>query len=140
MEIKLTDRMKAWIKTVCFLNVADKKGVPHVTIARNIDSVSDDEVIFALSQDEYSVIEEALAENAWVSFGAGGVGSIRFCYQFKGKGTVEEKANLIHLKVKLVELYCTKPGCYAGMRLDTKSPEELAEWEECLWKDMPKSR
>ncbi len=138
MGIILTNRMKEWIKTGCHLNVADKKGIPHVTVARNIDSVSDDEVIFALTRDEYSVIKEPLSENSWVAFGVSGIGSIRFCYQFKGQGKAKQKGDTIFLTVKLLELYCTKPGCYAGLRLDLKTPQELDAWESNLWKDLPK--
>ncbi|MFX1452361.1 MAG: hypothetical protein ACFFCM_16095, partial [Promethearchaeota archaeon] len=59
-------------------------------------------------------------------------------YQFKGKGTVEKEGNINNLKVKLSELYCTKPGCYAGQRLDTKPAQECEEWEHGLWTDLPK--
>lgn len=138
MVVKLTERMKAWIKTGCHLNVASKSGVPFVTVAREVTSVSDDEIIFALSADEYSVIKEALAENPWVAIGVSGVGGIRACYQFKGEGKAESKGDKIELKVKLSELYCTKPGCYAGTRLDTMDVAECKEWEQDLWKDMPK--
>lgn len=140
MGIVLTNRMMEWIKTGCQLNVADKKGVPHVTIARNIDSASGDEVIFALTKDEYSVIKEPLAENSWVAFGIIGIGSIRFDYQFKGHGKAKQKGDTIFLTVKLLELYCTKPGCYAGLRLDGKTPQELEAWEKSMWTDLPKKK
>lgn len=140
MGIVLTNRMREWIKTGCHLNVADKKNVPHVTISRKVDSVSDNEVVFALTRDEYSVIKDALLENPWVSFGVSGIGSIRFCYQFKGIGEIREERDTVYLTVKLSELYCTKPGCYAGLRLDQKSPEELEAWEKALWTDLPKKR
>jgi len=140
MGIVLTNRMREWIKTGCHLNVADKKGVPHVTISRKIDSVSDDEVIFVLTRDEYSVIQDALLENPWAAFGVSGVGSIRYCYQFKGTGKIREEGDNVYLTVKLSEIYCTKPGCYAGLRLDQKSPEGLEAWEKELWTDLPKKK
>lgn len=140
MGIVLTNRMREWIKTGCHLCVADKKAVPHVTVSRTIDSVSDDEVIFALTKDEYSVIKGPLSENSWVSFGVSGIGSIRFDYQFKGHGKVKQKGDIIFLTVKLLELYCTKPGCYAGLRLDLKTPQELGDWEKSMWKDLPKKK
>ena len=49
MVVKLTERMKDWIKTGCHLNVANKNGVPFVTVAREIKSVSDDEIVFILT-------------------------------------------------------------------------------------------
>jgi hypothetical protein len=136
--IKLTKRMKEWIKTGCHLCVATSNGVPYVTIARNINSVSDDEVVFALTNDEYSVIKSPLAKNPWVAFGVSGLGGIRACYQFKGEGKVKQKGDTYNLSVKLSEVYCTKPGCYAGQRLDTKPAQECEEWEHSLWTDLPK--
>ncbi|MFX1478972.1 MAG: hypothetical protein ACFFCI_12645 [Promethearchaeota archaeon] len=138
MVVKLTDRMKAWIKTGCHLNVATKNGIPFVTVSRNVKSVSDNEIVFALSQDEYSVIESAFSENPWVAAGVSKAGGIRACYQFKGKGTVDKEGDIYNLKVKLSEVYCTKPGCYAGQRLDTKPAQECEEWEHGLWTDLPK--
>ncbi len=138
MVVKLTERMKAWIKIGCHLNVASKTGIPFVTVSRNVKSVSDDEAVFALSQDEYSVIESALSENPWVAFGVSRLGGIRACYQFKGQGSVNKEGEIYNLKVKISELYCTKPGCYAGQRLDTKPAQECEEWEHGLWKDLPK--
>ena len=140
MGIILTDRMKEWIKTGCLLNIVDKNNAPNVTISRTIKSVSNDEVVFALTKDEYSVIENALSDNPWVAFGVIGVGSIRFCYQFKGKGNVKKEGDSIYLTVKLAQIYCTKPGCYAGLRLDHKSPEELDKWEKEMWKDLPRTK
>ena len=138
MGIKLTDRIKAWVETGCHLCVATKNGSPFVTLARNIKSISDDEVVFALSKDEYSVIKSALEENPWVAFGVSRIGGVRACYQFKGKGSATTEGDTVALKVKLSELYCTKPGCYAGLRLDTKSFKELEKWDSDLWKDLPK--
>jgi hypothetical protein len=138
MVVKLTDRMKAWIKIGCHLNVATKKGIPYVTVSRNVKSVTDNEVVFALTKDEYSVIDSALSENPWVAFGVSKAGGIRACYQFKGKGTVKKEKDIYNLKVKVSEIYCTKPGCYAGQRLDTKPTQECEEWEHGLWTDLPK--
>ena len=138
MTVKLTERMKAWVKIGCHLNVASKTGIPFVTVSRNVKSVSDDEVVFALSRDEYSVMESALSENPWVAFGVSRAGGIRACYQFKGKGSVDKEGDIYNLKVKISELYCTKPGCYAGQRLDTKPAQECEEWEHGLWTDLPK--
>jgi len=139
MAVKLTERMKAWIEAMgCHLNVASKNGSPWVTVAREVESTSDDEIVFLLSQDEYSVIKEPLAENPWVAIGPSGVGGIRACYQWKGKGKVEKVGDKVKLTVKVLEVYCTKPGCYAGTRLDTMDFAECKEWEADLWKDMPK--
>jgi hypothetical protein len=138
MDIKLTERMKGWMKLGCHLNVASKNGVPNVTVARTVKEIKDDEVIFAMTKPEFSVIESALNENPWVAFGVSKQGGIRACYQFKGKGTATPKGDTVLLSVKLEELYCTKPGYEAGLRLDVKDFDELLEWEKERWKDIPK--
>jgi len=104
MTVKLTERMKAWIKIGCHLNVATKTGIPLVTVSRNVKSVSDDEAVFALSQDEYSVIEAALAENPWVAFGVSRAGGIRACYQFK----VEQEESVLVINSKVKDLLTKK--------------------------------
>lgn len=138
MTVKLTERMKGWIKMGCHLNVASKEGVPNVTVARTIKKIKDDEVIFALTKPEYSVIKTALNENPWVAFGVSKQGGIRACYQFKGKGEATPEGDEVILSVKMKELYCTKPGYEAGLRLDVKDFEEIKEWEKERWKDIPK--
>lgn len=138
MDIKLTERMKGWIKLGCHLNVASKDGVPNVTVARTVKEIKDDEVVFAMTKPEFSVIESALNENPWVAFGVSKQGGIRACYQFKGKGTATPKGDTVLLSVKLEELYCTKPGYEAGLRLDVKDFDELQKWEKERWKDIPK--
>ncbi len=146
--------MKAWIETGCFLCVASPTGVPNVTVARFAKVTEDDVVAFALSSDELSVIRPALAENPWVAFGASGVGGIRAAYQFKGLGTLAREGPsfdaiagaakeagfdpAVILYVKLSELYCTKPGYEAGLRLDVMCDEDLATWDKAHWTDIPR--
>ncbi|MHA1732689.1 MAG: hypothetical protein ACTSU5_12160 [Promethearchaeota archaeon] len=154
MAVKLTDRMKAWIETGCHLCVATPSGVPLVTVARHPKVTADDEIAFPLSTDEFAVIEPALSENPWVAIGISGIGSIRATYQLKGQGsvsregpsfsTIAESAKSagvdasVVLYVKLSELYCTKPGYEAGLRLDTKPFGELEAWDKAHWTDLPK--
>lgn len=158
MTVNLTDRMKAWIEAMgCHLCVATQKGVPFVVLGRYAQATAGDEVAFALAQDEAKLIAPVLSENPRVSFGISRQGGIRAPYQFKGtgqllrsgeafdavaarakdeKGIETEAVLLVHLN----ELYCTKPGYEAGLRLDGMTPEELDAWERQRWKDVPRKR
>jgi len=152
-KIVLTERMKAWIEAMgCHLCVATLDGDPFVTVARFAKVVDDDEVAFALSKDEFGVIEPAFMENPWVAFGVSRQGGVRAPYQFKGIGRIAKEGEAFEriakeatevdthvvLYVKIKEIYCTKPGAEAGTRLDVMSPEELQEWEKCRWTDIPR--
>jgi hypothetical protein len=66
-----------------------------------------------------------------VALGPGGLGSIRAAYQFKGKARLEGT----DLVVKIDEIYCTKPGPEAGLRIDTLSYESLVRFEDSRWRD-----
>ncbi|WP_214021284.1 hypothetical protein [Methanoculleus sp.] len=158
MTVNLTDRMKAWIEAMgCHLCVATQEGVPFVVLGRYAQARAGDEVVFALAEDEANVLAPVLSKNARVAFGVSRQGGIRAAYQFKGTGELlrsgevfdavaarakEEKAidaGAI-LLVRLTELYCTKPGYEAGLRLDGMTPEEIDAWERQRWKDVPRKK
>ncbi|MEN6342324.1 MAG: hypothetical protein ABFC89_07155 [Methanospirillum sp.] len=158
MDVTLTDRMRAWIETMgCHLCVATRDGVPLVTLGRYAQVEASDEVVFALAEDEAGIIAPVLEENPRVAFGVSRQGGIRAAYQFKGTGELvrsgaafdaiaarakEEKgvdAGAV-LRVRLTELYCTKPGYEAGLRLDGMPPEELDAWERQRWTDVPRRK
>lgn len=150
--------MKAWVEAMgCHLCVATPEGVPSVVLGRYAQATADDEVAFALAEDEAAVIAPVLPKNPRVAFGVSRQGGIRAAYQFKGTGELlrsgevfttvaararEEKgidAGAV-LLVRLTELYCTKPGYEAGLRLDGMTPEEVEVWERQRWKDVPRKR
>ncbi len=158
MTVNLTERMKAWVEAMgCHLCVATRGGVPSVVLGRYAEVRAGDEVAFALAEDEAKVIAPVITENPRVAFGVSRQGGIRAAYQFKGTGDLlrsgevfdavrarakEEKgidAGAV-LLVRLTELYCTKPGYEAGLRLDGMTPEELDAWERQRWKDVPRKR
>lgn len=158
MTVNLTERMKAWIEAMgCHLCVATPEGVPFVVLGRYAQVRGEGEVAFALAEDEAVVIAPVLAKNPRVAFGVSRQGGIRAAYQLKGTGELlrsgeafsavaarakEEKeidAGAV-LLVRLTELYCTKPGYEAGLRLDGMTPEELDAWERQRWKDVPRKR
>jgi len=158
MTVNLTDRMKAWIEAMgCHLCVATPEGVPFVVLGRYAKATANDEVAFALAQDEAKVIAPVLSENSRVAFGVSRQGGIRAAYQFKGTGELLRSGSVFDtiaaqakeekgidaesvLLVRLTELYCTKPGYEAGQRLDGMTPEELDAWERQRWKDVPRKR
>jgi len=103
------------------------------------------------------VIAPVIAENPRVAFGVSRQGGIRAAYQFKGAGEILQSGDLFDavaaqakeekgidaaavLRVRLTELYCTKPGYEAGQRLDGMTPDELNAWERQRWKDVPRKR
>jgi len=158
MTVNLTDRMKAWIEAMgCHLCVATPGGVPFVVLGRYAQATAGDEVAFALAEDEAKVIAPVLSENPRVAFGISRQGGIRAAYQFKGTGQLLRSGEAFDavaarakdekgietgavLLVHLNELYCTKPGYEAGLRLDGMPPEELDAWERQRWKDVPRKR
>jgi hypothetical protein len=88
-------------------------------------------VRFAVSEAQRRQVAENLAANPQVAFGPGGLGSIRAAYQFKGRARLEGG----DLVVEVEEIYCTKPGPEAGLRLDTLPHEAVARFEETRWRD-----
>ncbi|KUG18889.1 MAG: hypothetical protein KO206_02995 [Methanomicrobiaceae archaeon] len=158
MTVVLTERMNAWIETMgCHLCVATLQGEPFVVLGRHAQVMAEDTVAFALAEDEVKVAASVLSENPWVAFGVSRQGGIRAAYQFKGIGEVLRSGDVFDtvsarakeekgidaaavLSVHLTELYCTKPGYEAGLRLDGMAPEEVDAWERQRWKDVPRKR
>ncbi len=158
MEAKLTERMKAWIEAMgCHLCVATPQGEPFAVLGRYAQATADDAVAFALAEDEIKLIAPVLEDNPHVAFGVSRQGGIRAAYQFKGTGEVLRAGDLFDavaarakdekginaaavLSVHLTEVYCTKPGYEAGLRLDGMSPDELDAWERQRWKDVPRKK
>ena len=85
----------------------------------------------ALSDAQRLQVAGNLAANPQVAFGPGGLGSIRAAYQFKGAARIEGG----DLVVEVNEIYCTKPGPEAGLRLDTLPDEAVVKFEETRWRD-----
>ncbi|NQS73424.1 MAG: hypothetical protein HQP72_03390 [Methanoculleus sp.] len=158
MTVYLTERMKAWIEAMgCHICVATPEGVPSVVLGRYAEVRDSGEVAFALAEDEAAVIGPVIAKNPRVAFGISRQGGIRAAYQFKGAGEILRSGDIFNavvaqareekgvdaaavLLVRLTELYCTKPGYEAGLRLDGMPPEELDAWERQRWKDVPRKR
>lgn len=129
---QLTPRMTNWLTGLGgHVATATKTGIPSVIVADSALSISADTVRFALSEPQRASIAENLAENPRVAIGPGGIGSVRAAYQFKGIGRLDGDA----LEVTIDEIYSTKPGPEAGLRLDVLPYDEVLAFESSRWRD-----
>lgn len=129
---RLTPRMKNWLTGMGgHIGTATATGVPAVVVVDSATADSDEVVRFALSASQRSYIAANLAENPRVAIGPGGIGSVRAAYQFKGAGVIEGD----DLVVTVDEIYSTKPGPEAGLRLDVLPYEDVLAFESSRWRD-----
>lgn len=128
----LTPRMKNWLTGLGgHIATASKHGVPAVIVVDSAAADSDDTLRFELSSRQIEYIAPNLAENPRVAIGVGGIGSIRAAYQFKGNGTISDN----RLVVQVDEIYSTKPGPEAGLRLDVLPYNDVLQFETSRWRD-----
>jgi len=126
---RLTTRMRNWLQaTGAHIGTATSDGLPTVVVADQARVEDGDIVRFALSEPQRRQIQGNLAQNPRVAFGPGGLGSIRAAYQFKGIGRLDGE----DLVVEVDEVYCTKPGPEAGLRLDTLPEAAVVKFEETI--------
>ncbi len=129
---RLTPRMKNWLEgSGAHIGTATRAGLPTVVVVDSATVVGDDHVRFVLSPKQVEHVRKNIEENPQVAFGPGGLGSIRAAYQFKGKAELNGQA----LDVLIEEVYCTKPGPEAALRLDTLPHDALVQFETSRWKD-----
>lgn len=132
MMATLTPRQKNWLEgTGAHIGTASLKGIPEVIVVEKAKVLNDSEVVFKLSSKQMALIAVNLAENSRVSLGPGGIGVIRAAYQFKGNGKLFEN----ELHVSIDEIYSTKPGPEAGLRLDNLPFESVLKFEKSRWAD-----
>lgn len=130
--MELTPRMKNWIEAFgVHAAVATSSGFPTVVVTDQC-SVDFDTIKLPLSDKQKSQIAGALSENDYVAVAPGKLGAVRAPYQFKGRGKIEGDA----LVVGVTQIYCTKPGAEAGIRLDVMGFEEMKSYDESRWKDI----
>lgn len=128
----LTSRMKNWLAGLGgHIATASRAGIPAVIVVDSAVVEGDDTVRFPLSDKQKAYIQSNIDENPKVAFGPGGIGSIRAAYQFKGLGRIEGG----ELVVAVDEIYCTKPGPEAALRLDVLPVDSVVKFEESRWKD-----
>lgn len=131
--MSLTKRMIAWIEAYgVHAALASKKGFPTVIVSENVDAEENKIKIF-LGEQQVNLVEKLIKENNYVALAPGGLGAVRAPYQFKG--SCELKGNVLEVSVK--EIYCTKPGPEAGIRLDVLGDEGVKLFDESRWQDLP---
>lgn len=129
---RLTPRMQNWLTGMgAHIATATKTGMPAVIVVDSAVAASDDTLLFRLSPQQVAYIEPNLAENPRVAIGPGGIGSVRAAYQFKGEGRLEDT----ELVVMVDEIYSTKPGPEAGLRLDVLPYDDVLAFETSRWRD-----
>lgn len=129
---KLTPRMKNWLIGLGgHIGTASRSGVPAVIVVDSATAETDDVLRFPLSDKQRAYVSANLAENPRVAIGPGGIGSVRAAYQFKGDGHLDGN----DLVVAVDEIYSTKPGPEAGLRLDVLPFEDVLEFEASRWRD-----
>jgi hypothetical protein len=124
--------MKNWITAYgVHIATASKTGFPTVIVA---DTVSADgsTVGVRLSPSQAKQIASNILENPQVALAPGQLGSVRAPYQFKGKARLTGEL----LEIEVNEIYCTKPGAEAGIRLDTLGYDGMKAYEESRWTDL----
>lgn len=134
--MKLTTRMKSWItKLGVHVATSDKNGFPTIIVTNSVE-INDDYIIVSLTEAQVNLIKNNISESPTVAVAPGQIGSIRAPYQFKGKATLNQN----NLEIFVNEIYCTKPGYEAGIRLDTLDFEEIKKFDESRWTDLADSK
>ena len=129
---RLTPRMQNWLTGLGgHIATASRQGVPAVIVVDSASSDSDEILRFPLSEKQREYISGNLAENPRVAIGPGGIGSVRAAYQFKGSARLDGS----DLVVAVDEIYSTKPGPEAGLRLDVLPYDDVLAFETSRWRD-----
>lgn len=124
--------MKNWLEAGgAHIGTATRNGIPMVVVVENAQIENDETIRFHLSRAQSEQVKKNIFENPQVALGPGGLGSIRAAYQFKGKARLDGQ----DLVVEIEEIYCTKPGPEAGLRIDTLPFDSLRRFEESRWRD-----
>lgn len=129
--MKLTSRMGNWISALgVHIASSSKKGFPVVTVAEQV-SIDGEKISIELSHLQVKQIRQNIEENPVVALAPGHLGAIRAPYQFKGSAALSGYT----LTVTVQEIYCTKPGAEAGVRLDTLGYDKMRQFDESRWTD-----
>jgi len=130
--MELTNRMNSWISTLgVHIATSAKNGYPRIIVTDTVE-VKGEHIIVPLTDAQFEFIKGNIAENPQVAVAPGQIGSIRAPYQFKGNASLSPNK----LEILVNEIYCTKPGYEAGIRLDTIGFDAMAEFDESRWTDL----
>lgn len=132
MSISLTPRMADWIVTNgVHIAFSTRLGFPTVIVSDSV-KVNDDIITILLTTSQIRQIESVVLDNPYAAIAPGNLGSVRAPYQLKGAAEISAGK----LEIRVEEIYCTKPGAEAGIRLDTMGYEEMQAYEESRWSDL----
>jgi len=125
--------MKGWLaKFGAHIGTATKQGYPTTIVVESAQIEGDSKVKFTLTNAQVAHIEANMRDNPIVALAPAAIASIRAAYQFKGAATLSGNT----LTVDVQEIYCTKPGPEAALRLDVLGPEQVVKFEESRWRDV----
>ncbi len=133
MGFPLTERIKEWYeKDEIHFAVATKTGKVKIGIASRGEFIENDILVLSVSEEVKEYISREIETNPWIALAPGGQGCVVAPYQLKG--LAEFKGDKIHIQLK--ELYSTKPGPEAGIRMDMKSAKDVEQFERDMgWID-----
>ena len=132
MSVRLTTRMQNWINRFgAHIATADSSGFPSVIVAEKC-TVHERKIIIPLNQKQLSQIEGNIRSNPQIALAPGHLGAIRAPYQIKGQGVIAGDV----LELQVTEIYCTKPGDEAGLRLDVLGIEKMNAFDQNRWPDI----
>lgn len=136
MSIHLTPRMQNWIKELgLHIATATAEGFPTVIVAQP-DTVEGNVISVPLTSGQVKQIQSNIEENPYIAAAPAQLGAVRAPYQIKGPAKLAGST----LEIRVEEIYCTKPGDEAGIRLDTLGYEEMKEFDESRWQDLTPPR
>lgn len=144
MSITLTDRLRRWYEA-CEVHfaVARPGGAVDIGLAPRARFLSDRELALEVPRLAWERLRSYVEANPWVALHPGELGAVKAPYQLKGIYTrVLDDAEQIRVfpaggdtvgaVVELRELYITKPGPEAGLRVDHWTLDELTCFEHDL--------
>lgn len=131
--MSLTNRMTSWLEALgAHIAVTDADGTPFIVVSDSV-KIKENVIEAKIGPVQAEKISHLLKDSTIAAVAPGGLGAIRAPYQFKGRAVLSGDI----LSVKADEIYCTKPGPEAGIRLDVLKQEALEEFDESRWQDLP---
>ncbi|NPV48225.1 MAG: hypothetical protein HPY69_14835 [Armatimonadetes bacterium] len=141
MTIPLTERLRHWYeKCEVHFAVARPGGALDIGLASRARFLSDRELGLEVPRLAWLRLRSYLEANPWVALHPGELGAVKAPYQLKGVYTraLEEgerdtvfpgAGDAVGVVIGLRELYITKPGPEAGLRVDHWTQEDLTRFE-----------
>lgn len=144
MSITLTDRLRGWYeKCEVHFAVARPGGAVDIGVAPRVRFLSDGELGLEVPRLAWERLRPYLDASPWVALHPGELGTVKAPYQLKGvyarslEETEQEtvfpgSGESVGVVIELRELYITKPGPEAGLRVDHWLLDDLTRFERDL--------